>query len=170
VAAGVPEFERAGAQLTHVIDHLRLVARGLHPVVLRDLGLAESLRMLAQTLSTARLTVKVDVPDALPALSGDLALGVYRIAQESVLNAVRHADAHVVRVAVNAEPGRIRLVVADDGRGFETHGAATRSLGLLGMEQRAIAVGGTLAVDSAPGRGTRVTFICPLAAGEHDPS
>jgi PAS domain S-box-containing protein len=170
VTARIPDLERAATQVAHVIDHLRSVARGLHPVVLRDLGLAESLRMLAQTLSTPRLTVAVDVPDALPALSGDLALGVYRIAQESVLNAIRHADAHVVRVGVDAEPDRIRLVVADDGRGFETRGIATRGLGLLGMEQRAIAVGGTLEVESAPGHGTHVRFTCPLATGDHDPS
>ena len=134
--------------------------------LLRDLGLAESLRTLVQTLSTPLLTSTVDVPEALPAVSGDLALGIYRIAQEAVLNAVRHADTHVVRVAVHAEPDQIRLIVADEGRGFETRGIAGRSLGLLGMEQRAIAVGGTLQVDSAPGRGTRVVFTCPLTASD----
>jgi len=161
--AGAPELERAGTQLAHVIDHLRSVARGLHPVILRDLGLAESLRTLVQTLSTPRLTIVVDVSEPLPAVSSDLALGIYRIAQEAVLNAVRHADTHVVRVAVHAEPDQIRLIVADEGRGFETQGITGRSLGLLGMEQRAIAVGGTLRVDSAPGRGTRVIFACPRA-------
>ena len=162
--ATVPELDRANAQLAHVIDHLRSVARGLHPVVLRDLGLAESLRMLAQTLSSPRLTIDVDVPDALPALNADLALAIYRIAQEAVLNAVRHADTHAVRVAVRTEADGIRLVVADDGRGFDVRTTAARSLGLLGMEQRAIAVGGALEVDSAPGRGTRVRFDCRLSA------
>lgn len=162
VSATVPELDRANAQLGHVIDHLRSVARGLHPVVLRDLGLAESLRMLAQTLSTPRLSIDVDVPDVLPALGADVALGIYRIAQEAVLNAVRHADTHAVRVALTSEPDRIRLVVADDGRGFDARAIASRSIGLLGMEQRAIAVGGTLEVDSAPGRGTRVLFMCRL--------
>jgi signal transduction histidine kinase len=170
LTATVPELERAGTQLAHVIDHLRSVARGLHPVVLRELGLAESLRTLAQTLSSPQLAIDIDVPDTLPPVSGDVALGIYRIAQEAVLNAVRHAETHVVRVAVHAEPARIRLIVADDGRGFETRSVAARSLGLLGMEQRAIAVGGTLEVDSAPGRGTRVTFTGPFAPADQVPS
>lgn len=170
VTERAPELERAGQQLAHVIDHLRSVARGLHPVVLRDLGLAESLRALAQTMSTPRLTIDVDVPAALPGVRGDLALGVYRIAQEAVLNAVRHADTNAVRVAVYAEPDTIRLVVADDGRGFDTRSVAGRSLGLLGMQQRAIAVGGTLHVDSAPSRGTRVTFACPFATADPEVS
>ncbi len=165
-AATVPELERGRTQLAHVIDHLRSVARGLHPVVLRDLGLPESLRALAETMSTPRLTVAVDVSSALPPVTGDLALAVYRVAQEAVLNAVRHADTHVVRVAVHADPERIHLVVADDGRGFDTRSGGARSLGLLGMEQRATAVGGTLVVDSAPGRGTRITFACPLGNPE----
>lgn len=166
----VPELERAGTQLAHVIDHLRSVARGLHPVVLRDLGLAESLRTLAHTMSTPRLTIDVDVPAALPDVSTDLALGVYRIAQEAVLNAVRHADTHAVRVALVAVDGVLRLVVGDDGRGFDPRGVAGRSLGLLGMEQRAIAVGGMLHVDAAPGRGTRITFVCRHRSDEPEPA
>ncbi len=171
VAADVPELERARTQLAHVIDHLRSVARGLHPVVLRDLGLAESLRTLGQTLSTPRLAIDVDVPESLPALARDLALAVYRIAQEAVLNAVRHADTHAVRVAVHTgDAERIQLAVEDDGRGFDPRTVGARSLGLLGMEQRATAVGGTLTVDSTPGRGTRVVFTCPLAGGEAEPA
>ena len=166
VTATVPELERAGIQVAHVIDHLRSVARGLHPVSLRELGLAESLRALAQTLSTPQLTIDVDISQGLPAVNADLALGVYRIAQQAALNALRHGAPHTVRVSVYAGPDRIRLIVADDGCGFDIREVAGRSLGLLGMEQRAIAVGGTLQVDSAPGRGTRVIFACPLTSGD----
>ena len=166
VTATVPELERAGIQVAHVIDHLRSVARGLHPVSLRELGLAESLRALAQTLSTPQLTIDVDISQGLPAVNADLALGVYRIAQQAALNALRHGAPHTVRVSVYAGPDRIRLIVADDGCGFDMREVVGRSLGLLGMEQRAIAVGGTLQVDSAPGRGTRVIFACPLTSGD----
>jgi signal transduction histidine kinase len=170
VTASAPELERAGTQVAHVIDHLRSVAHGLHPVILRELGLAESLRALAQTLSTPQLTINVDIPQELPVVSSDLALGVYRIAQQATLNAVRHGDPDAVQVTVYAEPGHVRVIVADDGCGFETREVAGRSLGLLGMEQRAIALGGRLEIDSAPGRGTSVTFTCPLAADVRDPS
>jgi PAS domain S-box-containing protein len=159
-ADGVAEIERAGAQITNVIDHLRSVARGLHPVLLRDLGLAEGLRALAQTLSTPRLSVEVDVADGLPVLGNDLSLALYRIAQEAVLNAVRHAGSSAIRVVLQPEIGIIRLAVSDDGCGFEARSASGRGLGLLGMEQRALAVGGKLEVESTPGRGTIVTFTC----------
>jgi PAS domain S-box-containing protein len=158
------ELERASTQLMHVIDHLRSVARGLHPVLLRDLGLAESLRSLAQTLSTPRVTIELDVADQLPELGAELALAVYRITQESVLNAVRHADAKRIRVTVTVDRGALHLLIADDGRGFDARATTPRGLGLLGMEQRAIAVGGALRVDSEPERGTRVAFDCPPAS------
>jgi PAS domain S-box-containing protein len=167
-AATVPELERGRTQLAHVIDHLRSVARGLHPVVLRDLGLAESLRMLADTMSTPRLTIVVDVAATLPTVGSDLALGIYRIAQEAALNALRHADAQALRVTVLSDGDGIRLIVTDDGRGFDRRSIGARSLGLLGMEQRAISVGGTLDVDSSPGRGTRVMFVCPVRSLESE--
>lgn len=159
-SAGAPELERANTQLMHVIDHLRSVAHGLHPVLLRDLGLGESLRALAQTLSTPRVTIDLDLADGLPELGADLALAVYRITQESVLNAVRHADAKRIRVSLGVDPGVVHLVIADDGRGFDARGVTPRGLGLLGMEQRAIAVGGSLRVASEPGHGTHVRFDC----------
>jgi signal transduction histidine kinase len=139
------------------------VARGLHPVLLRDLGLADSLRAFAQTLSSPRLNVEVDVADGLPTLGNDLALALYRIAQEAVLNAIRHAGSQRIRLVLRPEIGIVRLVVSDDGCGFDTRNAAGHGLGLLGMEQRALAVGGALEVDAAPERGTRVTFTCPTS-------
>lgn len=166
---GVPELERATTELMHVIDHLRSVARALHPVLLRDLGLAESLRALVQTLSTPRITIELDVVDALPELGGDVALAVYRITQESVLNAVRHADAKRIRISLGHEPGTIHLVVADDGCGFDARAGTPRGLGLLGMEQRAIAVGGSLRVESEVGHGTQVRFDCHPSGKQPSP-
>jgi PAS domain S-box-containing protein len=167
--AGVAELDRAGTQLANVIDHLRSVARGLHPVLLRDLGLAESLRALAQTLSTPRVSIDVNIPDTLPDFGAELALAVYRIAQEAVLNAVRHAEPKTVRIVVESELDVVRLAVDDDGRGFETRRSAPRGLGLLGMEQRAISVGGTLHVESNAGSGSRVVFVCRRTAGRGSP-
>lgn len=166
---GPRELERANTQLMHVIDHLRTVARALHPVLLRDLGLAESLRALVQTLSTPRVTIELDLVAALPDLGADLALAVYRITQECVLNAVRHADAKRIRVSLGVEPGMIHLVVADDGRGFDARAATPRGLGLLGMEQRAIAVGGSLRVESEVGHGTQVRFDCHPSGKQPSP-
>jgi protein-histidine pros-kinase len=122
------------------------------------------LKALGETLATPRVAVAVEVPDQPPVVADDVALAVYRIAQEALLNAIRHAETQQVRVVVAGAVDGLRLVVEDDGRGFEPRAEGSRGLGLLGMEQRAMAVGGTLAVESARGRGTRITFTCPARA------
>ena len=104
-----------------------------------------------------------DPPDLEPAAEHE----VLRIAQEAVTNALRHAGASCVRVRLGAteEGGRPEAVlrVADDGRGFDPEARAIRSrrLGLTSMEERARALGGSLAVVSAPGEGTTVTLEVP---------
>jgi signal transduction histidine kinase len=83
---------------------------------------------------------------------------VFRIAQEAVHNAVRHADAEHIAVGLSARNGHLVLTVDDDGVGFDPAAAALRArrLGLTSMEERAKALGGTLTIDSRPGEGTRV--------------
>jgi signal transduction histidine kinase len=120
-------------------------------------------------MSTPRLAIEVTVAAALPPVGADVTLAIYRVAQEAVLNAIRHADTHAIRVSVHTAADEVRLVVADDGRGFDPRTVGARSLGLLGMEQRATAVGGRLTVDSAPGRGTRIAFTC-RTGGDPEPS
>jgi signal transduction histidine kinase len=88
---------------------------------------------------------------------------VLRIAQEALNNALRHADAERVELRLQARDGRLTLTVADDGVGFDPAAPAVRSrtLGLTSMEERARALGGSLAVVSRPGDGTTVTLEVP---------
>ncbi|MEU5608362.1 sensor histidine kinase [Streptomyces sparsogenes] len=88
---------------------------------------------------------------------------LYRIAQESLHNVAKHSGARHVRLHLLSGPGTVTLTVADDGVGFDSRGSFPGRLGLLSMRERAREVGGTLSVDSRPGRGSRVRVTVPAA-------
>ncbi|MER6139593.1 sensor histidine kinase [Streptomyces sparsogenes] len=89
---------------------------------------------------------------------------LYRIAQESLHNVAKHSGARHVRLHLLSGPGTVTLTVADDGVGFDSRGSFPGRLGLLSMRERAREVGGTLSVDSRPGRGSRVRVTVPAAS------
>ena len=101
--------------------------------------------------------------DGAPRLDPDAESEIFRVAQEALQNAVRHANAGRIEVRLADGDGRLVLEVSDDGAGFDPGDPALRSrrLGLTSMEERAAALGGALAIDSAPGRGTRVRLEVP---------
>lgn len=157
------ELGRAVQYLNELGEHLRRVARELRPILLHDLGLADSLQSLAHGLTTPATTVAVELPTPIPRLQENVELAVYRIAQEALTNALRHADARSIALSLSASDDVLALEVRDDGRGFEPERRDDHALGLLSMEERAIAVHGHLEITSAPGRGTVVRLRCPLA-------
>jgi PAS domain S-box-containing protein len=148
-----------------VVEHLRLLAHDLRPMVLLDLGLEESLRALARGTTSSQTRVDAVLPPAIPRLDESTALGVYRIAQEAVANAVRHARARAITVTLAVEGRSLRLEVRDDGCGFAASGRRhAGTIGLLSMEERARAIGGRLEIRSAVGRGTTVTLTCAASS------
>jgi signal transduction histidine kinase len=155
-------LDRAIGYLNAVVEHLRILARELRPMMLQDLGLADSLASLAAGMTSAERDVRVHLLVPIPRLDDDLELTVYRIAQEAMTNAVRHADAGSIVATLSRDDGHLRLEVRDDGCGFDVVARGTDALGLTGMQERAAALGGRLAVESAVGRGTVVTLACPL--------
>jgi two-component system sensor histidine kinase DegS len=99
-------------------------------------------------------------------LSSEVELSVFRIVQEALNNVVKHADATRVSTAVTLSDSAIKVSVQDDGIGFHPpslteHPKSSSKLGLLGMQERARLLGGTLKIDSAPGQGTKVTLSVP---------
>ncbi len=112
-----------------------------------------------------RFGLRVDFvcSDDLPTLPVRTQAEFLRIAQEALANAHHHADATIVRVTADAEGGRFRLSVADNGRGFDQTAARPRSFGLAAMRERAVLIGAELQIASAPGDGTRVLVTAPLA-------
>ena len=156
------QLARVSGHLNDLGEHLRLVARELRPVLLHDLGLEDSVRSLASGLSSATTRVSAIFPTSIPRLSEDMEVAVYRIVQEAITNAIRHAAPAEIDVTLAAMDGTLRLEVRDDGRGFDVRARQRDALGLVSMEERALALGGKLSVDSAPGKGTSVLLTCPL--------
>jgi PAS domain S-box-containing protein len=156
------EFDRVVGYLGEVIEHLRLLARELRPLLLRDLGLDGSLRSLADGMSSATLAVQTAFATTVPRLDEETEVSVYRIAQEALTNAVRHAGARSVVIELVASPDTLTLAVRDDGHGFDPAARPAVALGLASMEERALALGGRLDISAAPGAGTTVTLVCPL--------
>jgi len=158
------EFDRVVGYLGEVVEHLRVLSRELRPLLLRELGLDGSLLSLADGMSSPTLQVVTDFQATIPRLDEEAEVSVYRIAQEALANAVRHAGASRVIIALAAADGMLHLEVCDDGRGFDHSARPAVALGLASMEERALALGGRLEICSAPGEGTTVALDCPLDA------
>jgi signal transduction histidine kinase len=100
-------------------------------------------------------------------LSKAVALGVFRVLQEALTNAVKHARTHELRVTLRGEADGISLEVADHGIGFDVHASSSSGLGLLSMRERLALIGGGIAIDSRPGHGTTVRVHVPLERENH---
>jgi signal transduction histidine kinase len=143
-----------------VVRNLSLLLR---PTMLDDLGLISALKWLAREVSR-NTTVQVDVaaedcPDDLPE---EHRTCVYRVVQEAVRNATRHAAARHIRIYVKRDLQLLRVSIQDDGKGFDAD--QEKGIGILGMKERVARLGGSLAVESERGRGTIVSFELPLPA------
>jgi signal transduction histidine kinase len=150
-------LEEAESELELAIDELRKLAHGLHPAVLVDLGLAEAIRSLALHSS-----IEVDLLE-LPSerLNGSAETVGYYVVAEAIANAQKHSGASLVEVRASVARDTLRLEIADNGAG----GAVERpGSGLEGLRDRAEAAGGTMKLDSPPGRGTRVVVAIPASA------
>lgn len=149
--------ELAGAAL----GEARAAIAALRPPVLDDLGLEAALRGLGGSVPGAQ--VEVDLQPC--PLAPHVELTLYRIAQEALNNAAKHAEATQVLVQLYPRGEEAVLVVGDDGAGFDPSLPASRhSYGLLGMGERAEMVGGTLTIRSRPGQGTKLTVVVPALA------
>lgn len=138
------------------LEEVRGIARNLRPEALDDLGLASALRQLC--LEAERAGVVVERAIAGVSLAPDAEVVVYRVAQEAMTNALRHADAERIRLVLQRNGGTTVLRVEDDGRGT---GRSAEGAGVRGMRERAVLVGGRLELRAAPGGGTSVTLSLP---------
>jgi two-component system sensor histidine kinase UhpB len=149
----------------HSLEDVRRIARELRPETLDDLGLLSALRALSNTAAHNGLRVERQLDIGELKLRPEVELAVYRVAQESLTNVMRHADASEVLVALQQVDGALRLVVRDDGRGLPA-GDGQGGAGIAGMSERALHVGGRLTVGSSPGGGTEVRLDIPLPEAE----
>jgi signal transduction histidine kinase len=152
------ELERLRELAQEAMEELRSLVFELRPPALESEGLATALRKHVDVLRRVYgREIGLELSGTLPR-SPELEREAFRIAQEALQNALRHADAEHVGLLLDARDGSLVLTVRDDGVGFDPAAPAVRSrrLGLTSMEERARAVGGTLRVESSPGAGTTV--------------
>ena len=156
---------RLAALIDQGIDLKRRVIEELHPSLLDHLGLAAAVQWYVdEVCGAAKLQSRVTV-SKLERLSPDLEIALYRIVQESVLNAVRHSKATLVELLVERTGDGVKIAVHDNGVGIDDlERARTQSHGLVGMTHRMRAINGTLDIHSGKGEGTKITAFLPLTA------
>ncbi len=153
--------------LTHSIDEaihtVRRIATELRPAILDHFGLVAAMEWMANEVSR-RTGLECDCElEAGLAIDKPLGITVFRIFQEALTNVARHAEAKMVQVRLWRHDGRLELTVQDDGHGFASDNREpSRSLGLIGMRERALDAGGAVSISGVPGRGTRVSAWFPL--------
>jgi len=157
----------------HALDELQRLVQGLRPTLLDEMGLAAALQRLCSDFSQAHgIRVEVHVARNLAELSlpSPIEITLYRIVQEALTNIAKHAGATTVSILIQPTASSIRLVVEDNGVGFEPEtvrqtAAQQGRLGLYGMEERAKIAGGVFTIESAHGRGTTIHVEIPLVSG-----
>lgn len=143
------------------LDETRRVLKALRAGPLEDLGLKMALTELVEAAAArCSLLIELHCPDQLPVLPMEVEQSIYRIVQEGLENIVRHANATEAVVKIVMVSERLELSIHDNGTGFDAHsGLSDGKFGLLGLQDRAQAIGGVLIVDSEQGDGTTIRFI-----------
>jgi signal transduction histidine kinase len=164
------KFARIRELLNEVEKHLRRYSHELRPTILDDLGWIPAIRFLADGISKrAELPIHIE-SNVSERLSGTVETTLYRIVQEALTNAAKHAQASNVWIRAWKENLVLCCSIRDNGRGFDSDGtdatANRKGLGLIAMRERISAIGGTLQIHSNPGSGTELSLRIPLE-GEH---
>lgn len=158
------------SMITGAIASVRQFSRDLRPLALEDLGLAAAMQYLVSQLAQREgIDVHLNVDGEIDGLTNDMEVAIYRILQEALNNIKKHANATEVNVTVQFTRRHVRLIVKDNGRGFEVPEAITDfaregSFGIMGLHERAQLFGGDVTIDSGPNNGTTITLVMPRQA------
>jgi two-component system, NarL family, sensor histidine kinase UhpB len=160
------ELAETKALANQAMEELLMLARQLRPTALDDLGLKAALAGHVKELGRrGKVNASFEATGDFSGLPADVQLVVYRVAQEALSNAAQHSGAERVEVKLAREGDRVELTVGDDGSGF-TFDQAARGLGIAGMRERALLVGGDMQVTSSLDTGTRVRLTVPLESAD----
>ncbi len=161
-----PHLDQAKKLAETTLRTTRDIAMGLRPAMLDVLGLGPALEWQAREYSRRYKTpIQLEVAGDLKDLPDRHRTYLYRIVQEGLTNCARHAQAKNIKVRVQDENGQLAVTLEDDGVGFDQHGGVVYGLGLLGMTERVRELCGKIAIQSEPGKGTRLEVLLPLERG-----
>jgi signal transduction histidine kinase len=154
---------RLGAVVDETIHNVRRISSELRPAILDDLGLVDALEWHAEEFEKRTgITCTIKVPRLGFELGPDLRIALFRICQEALTNVARHARASAARIVLAGTRDHVLLEVRDDGAGIPPAALTdVKSLGLLGMRERARAFGGEVVIRGAPGKGTVLRVNIP---------
>jgi two-component system sensor histidine kinase UhpB len=159
------DVEETKEAVRRALDEVRRIARDLRPEMLEQFGLVSALTELSRTFADqSGIDVRRRFDDRLPPLSGDAEIAVYRIAQESLTNVARHAGASRVEIVLEPGANSVVLRVVDNGRGMAEASSLNGHGGLRGMRERALLVGGALAIKGSRQGGVEVRLEVPAEA------
>lgn len=150
--------------LIGICDDLHRMSRHMHPSVLDDFGLSEALRSECGELSQRwGIPIELHCSKRFPEIPKSVALCLYRVAQESLWNAIRHSGASKITIELKSDAEFVYMDISDDGKGFEpSEVQKTRRLGLASMSERIRLVSGTIRTRSAPGQGVTISVVAPI--------
>lgn len=162
--AGMGEIKNLKKMVRNALYEVRRIIYDLRPMALDDLGLVPTLKKYLQTIEEYHSDTKISFVSMgnekrLPA---KFEVALFRLVQESVQNAIKHAEAREIKVKLELTRNSISVVVKDDGKGFEMNMDKPESFGILGMKERVELLQGQLSIDSKVGRGTIVIIQVPL--------
>jgi PAS domain S-box-containing protein len=161
-AVQVERIDAAIDCLERGIAEGRQVIRGVRPAVLDDLGLSAAIEDLSEQMAAAGLTVEASLVEGLDGLPPQLCTTIYRVVQEALTNARKHAGTDRATVEVRRMADEVNVQVHDHGPGFDVEMARGRGFGLIGMTERVRLAGGTCWIESQPGGGTQVNARLPV--------
>jgi signal transduction histidine kinase len=163
------EADRLVELVEEAIELTRTLARGLHPIEIRTGRLTDNFQELANgTSERFKVTCSFECPEIAPLFDVNTATHLYRIAQESITNAVRHGKAKHINICLDSADHEIVLTVTDDGVGLPENARSGDGMGLRIMAYRADMIGATFNIERLPTNGTRITCILPSGNVSHE--
>ena len=168
------EFSEIRSILRQTIQYTRDLTMEISPPVLYELGLEPALEELAERSKKMHgLDVRASKEGTIREVSEDVKVFMFKSVQELIVNASKHADASEVKIHSRWQEETLEITVSDDGKGFDParcEGGFTGDdcFGLFSIRERLSYIGGSFEIDSSPGKGTRVSIVCPYGAGKVD--
>jgi signal transduction histidine kinase len=167
---GAERLSQAMETAQDISTSVRELSHRLHPSKLRLIGLVAALDSLRRDLSPPHLSIAFSHRNVPAKIDQNIALCVFRVAQEALGNAVKHSDAGHISVDLTGGPSSVALTITDDWKGFDVTAPPNAGLGLITMRERVESVGGVLELHATPASGTRLTVTVPIQASESTPA